>query len=73
MEDAESKYKYSAPVFISEAQLFGTINQDNYDKMEKIYGDRLLGAINLAFTRDENGLVSVQACVVNKGQIPDFS
>lgn len=71
--DQESKYKYSAPVFISEAQVFGTINEQNYDRAEQIFKDRFLGAINLKFTRDENGLLSVEACVVNKGVIPDFS
>lgn len=73
VNDAESKFKYDTPIHISENLALGTIDQDKYQTIEEIWKDRLLGAINLKFTRDENGLLSVQACIVNKGEVPFFS
>lgn len=71
--DPEDKYKQNPSLQISEAQFLGTVNDTNYNKAKTIFKDRLLGAINLEFTKDENGLLSVQACVVNEGVIPDWS
>ena len=73
VNDPEAKYEYAAPVHISENQNMGTINETNYSKLEEIWKTRLMGAINLRFVRDENGLIAVEACVVNKGVVPDWS
>lgn len=69
----EDMFKYSPSIHISENQNMGTINEENYIKIEEIWKDRLIGAINLKFTRGVDGLLLVDACVVNKGVVPDWS
>ena len=73
VNSAESKYEYNTPLHISENQNMGTINEENYLKLEEIWKDRLVGAINVRVYRDQNGLLAVDACIVNKGMVPDWS
>lgn len=72
MEDKESFFKGHAPVFVSETKKLGLLTTANYSYAKSLLGDRLLGGVNLIVARDENGMVSVDACVVNEGVIPDF-
>lgn len=72
MEDKESFFKGQAPVFVSESKKIGLLNTSNFSYAKALLGDRLLGGVNLIVSRDENGLVSVESCVVNEGVVPDF-
>lgn len=72
LNNEESFFEYAPAVHLSECQSIGLITQENYKEIDKIFKERLVGAINVRVVRDQNGLVSVTACVVNKGQIPDF-
>lgn len=73
LNDAESKFEYAPAVSLSEAQALGTINSNNYLTIKEIFKDRLVGALNIRFTRDQNGLLTVDACVVNEGVDPLWS
>lgn len=66
-------YAQNPSIQVSEVNAFGTVNETNYDQFERIFKDRLIGAVNFKFTRDQNGLLTVDSCVVNKGQVPDWS
>lgn len=66
-------YTSSPSIQVSEVNSFGTVNETNYDQFESVFKDRLIGAINIRFTRDQSGLLSVDSCLVNKGQVPDWS
>lgn len=66
-------YEQNPSIQVSEVNAFGTVNEANYDEFERIFKDRLIGAVNFRFTRDQNGLLTVESCVVNKGVIPDWS
>lgn len=72
LNNEEAFFEYAPPVHLSECQSLGLITQENYKSIDQIFKERLVGAINVRVVRDQNGLVSVTACVVNKGQIPDF-
>ena len=69
---AEDFFRGTAKVHISESQELGLLNTDNYNYAERLLGDRLLGGINLKIVRTTIGIDSVEACVVNQGQIPVF-
>lgn len=72
MEDKESFFKGKAQVFVSEGQKIGLLNTANYTYAKTLLGERLLGGVNLIVTRNQDGLVEVEACVVNEGVVPDF-
>lgn len=71
--DEESKFKHNPSLFLSPSLTLETVNSDTYAKAEEFYKERFLGAINLRVTRNQDGLLTVDACVVNKGVDPDWS
>lgn len=68
----EDFFRGTAQIHVSESQELGLLNEDNYIQAKKLLGDRLIGGINLRVQRDEIGIVSVEACPVNEGQVPLF-
>lgn len=68
----EDFFRGSAKVHLSETQDWGLISTESYQRAENLLGDRLLGAVNMKLVRTTNGLQSVESCVVNQGEVPEF-
>lgn len=71
-DNLEDPNELNPPIYLSELSDFGLVNVSNYSTVFAMFSGRLLGCVNVKLFRDNKGLLSVEACVVNQGVVPSF-